>query len=71
MVQVTLLKPKAMQKLDGTNIIATKSLGPSKHLQNTIEHCFTWNITSNAPQNAMTRKNSEASSNALWKPGLN
>ena len=49
----------------------TKSLEPSKHLQNAIEHCFTWNITSKTPQNAMTRKNLEASSNALWKPGLN
>ena len=41
-----------------------------KHLRNNIEHCFTWDIISNAPKNAKTRKNIEASYIALWKPDL-
>ena len=72
MAQVTLLKLKVMQKLDGTIIIVQlKVLEPSKHLQNNIEHCFTWTIVSNTPKNAKTRKNLEASCNPLWKPGPN
>ena len=27
-----------------------KSSGPSKHLLNNIDHCFTWTITSNEPK---------------------
>ena len=38
----------------------TKSSKPSKHLQNNINHYFTWGVISNAPENAKTRKNLEA-----------
>ena len=49
----------------------TKSSEPSKHLRSNINHCFTWAVISNAPKNAKTRKNLEASYIALWKPDLN
>ena len=38
----------------------TKNPEPSKQLQNNINHCFTWPVTSDAPKNAKTRKNLEA-----------
>ena len=44
---------------------------PSKHLRSNINHYFTWAVISNAPKNAKTRKNLEASYIALWKPDLN
>ena len=50
---------------------ATKNLEPSKHLPSNISHYFTWAVISNAPENAKTRKNLEASYIALWKPDLN
>ena len=43
----------------------TKSSEPSKHLRSNINHCFTWAVISNAPKNAKTRKNLEASYIAL------
>ena len=49
----------------------TKSSEPSKHLGSNINHYFTWAVISNAPKNAKTRKNLEASYIALWKPNLN
>ena len=49
----------------------TKSSEPLKHLQSNINHYFTWVVISNAPKNAKTRKNLEASYIALWKPNLN
>ena len=49
----------------------TKSSEPSKHLRSNINHYFTWAVISNAPKNAKTWKNSEASYTALWKPNLN
>ena len=49
----------------------TKSSEPSKHLRSNINHYFTWVVISNAPKNAKTRKNLEASYIALWKPDLN
>ena len=49
----------------------TKSSEPEKHLQSNINHHFTWTIISNAPKNAKTRKNLEASYIAVWKPDLN
>ena len=49
----------------------TKSSEPSKHLRSNINHYFTWAVISNAPKNAKTRKNLEASYIALWKPDLN
>ena len=49
----------------------TKSWQPSKHLLSNINHHFTWAVISNAPKNAKTRKNLEASYIALWKPDLN
>ena len=49
----------------------TKSSESSKHLQSNINHYFTWAVISNAPKNAKTRKNLEASYTALWKPDLN
>ena len=38
----------------------TKSSEPSKHLRSKINHCFTWAVISNAPENTKTRKNLEA-----------
>ena len=49
----------------------TKSSEPSKHLWSNINHNFTWAVISNAQKNSNTRKNSEASCIALWKPDLN
>ena len=49
----------------------TKSSEASKHLRSNINHYFTWAVISNAPKNAKTRKNLEASYIALWKPDLN
>ena len=49
----------------------TSSSEPSKHLRSNINHYFTWAVISNAPKNAKTRKNLEASYIALWKPDLN
>ena len=49
----------------------TKSSEPSKHLRRNTNHCFTWAVISNAPKNAKTRKDLEASCIALWKPDLN
>ena len=34
-------------------------------------HCFTWAVISNAPKNAKTWKNLQASYIAHWKPDLN
>ena len=48
----------------------TKSPEPSKHLRSNINNYFTWAVISNAPQNAKTRKNLEASCIALCKPNL-
>ena len=49
----------------------TKSSEPSKHLRSNINHYFRWVVISNAPKNARTRKNLEASYIALEKPDLN
>ena len=49
----------------------TKSSELSKHFRRNINHYFTWTVISNAPKNAKTRKNLEASYIALWKPNLN
>ena len=49
----------------------TKSSEPSKHLRSNINHYFTWAVISDAPKNANTRKNLEASYIALWKPDHN
>ena len=49
----------------------TKSTEPSKHLRSNINHYFTWAVISNAPKNAKTRENLEASYIALLKPNLN
>ena len=49
----------------------TKSSEPSKHLRSNINHYFTWAVFSNAPKNAKTRKNLEASCFAFSKPNLN
>ena len=48
----------------------TKSSEPSKHLRSNINHYFTWAVISNAPKNAKTRRDLEASYTALWKPDL-
>ena len=49
-VQVRLVKPNAMQKLDNSeDNNSTKRLEPSKHLQRNINYCFTWPVISNAP----------------------
>ena len=60
-----------MQKLDGMNIIIQQKF---KNHQNTFEATsttITWAVISNAPKDAKTRKNLEASYIALWKPDLN
>ena len=49
----------------------TKNSKPSKNLQSNINYYFTMVVISNAPKNAQTRKNLEASYIALWKPDLN
>ena len=49
----------------------TKNSSLSKHLQNNINHCFTWTNISNVPKNSKTRKNLEISYIFLWKPDLN
>ena len=49
----------------------TKSSEPSRHLRSTMNHYFTWDVISNAPKNAKTRKNLDASYIAVWKPDLN
>ena len=49
---------------------STKISEPPKHLLSSINHHFTWTALSNAPKNAKTRKNLEASYTALWKPDL-
>ena len=49
----------------------TKSSEPSKHLRSNINHCFAWPVILNAPKNAKTRKNLEASYIALCIPDLN
>ena len=48
-----------------------KSSEPSKHLRNTIDHCFTWSIISKVPKNGKAKSNLEALFIALWKPDLN
>ena len=49
----------------------TKSSEPSKNNGNDIDNCFTRTIISNAPKNANTWINLEASYIAQWKPDLN
>ena len=49
----------------------TKSSEPSIHHRSNINHYFTWAVISNAPKNAKTKKNLEASYIDLWKPNLN
>ena len=49
----------------------TKSSEPSKHHGSNINHYFTCVVILNAPKKAKTRKNLDASYNALWKPDLN
>ena len=48
----------------------TKSSEPSKQLRSNINHYFTWTVISNAPKNAKTRKNLEASYIFSLKPDL-
>ena len=48
----------------------TKSSEPSKHLRSNINHYFTWTVISNAPKNAKTSKNLEASYIFCLKPDL-
>ena len=71
-VHVTLVKPNMMQKLDGMNIIIQLK---AQNNQNTFEATSTTVlhelVISNAPKDAKTRKNLEASYIALWKPELN
>ena len=50
---------------------STKISEPPKHLLRNINHRFAWTVISNAPKNAKTRKNLEASYTALWKPDFN
>ena len=49
----------------------TKSSEPSKNHGSNINHYFTCVVILNAPKKAKTRKNLDASYNALWKPDLN
>ena len=64
-VNVLLVKPNVMQKLD-----RMKNSEPSKHPRRNINHYFTWAVISNAPKSVKTRKNLEASYVALWKSDL-
>ena len=61
-VHVTLVKPSAMQKLDGiNNVNPTKSSKQPKHLRKNIELCFKWTVISNAPKKTKIGKNFKAS----------
>ena len=44
---------------------------PAAHLEQNIDHCFTWRILCNAPSNPRTRKNIEAFFIAIMRPSLN
>ena len=48
-----------------------KSSEPSKHHPNNISQCFTWTVISNAPKNAKSKKNLQASYIAILKTDLN
>ena len=71
-VHVTLVKPNIMQKLDGMNIIIQlKAQNNQNNFEATSATILYELVISNAPKNAKTRKNLEASYIALWKPDLN
>ena len=44
---------------------------PAAHLEQNIDHYFTWRILCNAPSNARTRKNIEAFFIAIIRTSLN
>ena len=44
---------------------------PSKHIKENINHFFDWKVICNAPKNARSRKNLEASFISLTRPSLN
>ena len=71
-VQVTLMKPNVMQKLDGMSIIIQIKV---QNHQNTLEATSTPALHGLSLQilkkNAKPRSNLEASYIALWKPDLN
>ena len=48
-----------------------KKSKPAAHLNQNIEHYFTWKILSNAPSNARMRKNTETFFLAIMRPSLN
>ena len=71
-VHVTLVKPNIMQKLNGMNIIIQlKAQNNQNNFEGTSATILYHLVISNAPKNAKTRKNLEASYIALWKPDLN
>ena len=44
---------------------------PAAHLEQNIDHYFTWRFSCNAPSTARTRKNIEAFFIAIMRPSLN
>ena len=48
-----------------------KKSKPTAHLEQNIDHYFTWRILCNAPSNAKTRKSIEAFFIAIMRPSLN
>ena len=49
----------------------SKKSKPAAHLEQNIDHYFTWRILCNAPSNAKTRKSIEAFFIAIMRPSLN
>ena len=70
MIHVTLLKPNAMQKLDGINTIIQLKVQNHRNTFKATSATVSHGVISNAPKNAKTRKNIQASCIALWKPIL-
>ena len=72
MVHVTLVKPNAMRKLNGMNIIIQLKVqnhqNTFKATSTTILHGLSFQMLR---KNSKTRKNLEASYIACWKPNLN
>ena len=53
------------------HIKPSKKSKPAAHLEQNIDHYFTWRILCNAPSNARTRKNIEEFFIAIMRPSLN
>ena len=72
MEKITLERPKEtiLYVYDQHNNSPKKSK-PAAHLQNNIEHYFTWRILCKAPSNARTRKNIQTFFIVIMRPSFN